>query len=133
MLMSASFSGIRFVRGIKRGVFDERRHDVPLLEITGIASRTEANVNASHANLDEQLTTTNNEAIPSNSTAITISRSELLNESRPVVAEVASAPTLHLTVVDAANFSPLVGRHSMNCSTHAPLTSFILTARGESD
>ena len=102
MLTSASFSGIRLVRGIKRGIFEERRRALSLLNITGIASRTEANVTARRPYLDYQVTKTNEEAIPSIGGANTIFESELLNESRPVVPEVVLAPMLLLTVVDAA-------------------------------
>ncbi len=102
MLTSAWFNGVRLVRGIKRGIFEERYRTVSPLDITGIARRTEADITLSQANLGNQLAKTNDEVILSSSSAIAISGSDLLNESRSVVSEVVSAPILLLTVADAA-------------------------------
>ncbi|HEY5103635.1 MAG TPA: helix-turn-helix domain-containing protein [Acidimicrobiales bacterium] len=101
-LMSAWFNGIRLVRGIKRGIFEERKRIVSLIDITAIARRTQADVTARRTNLDEQLAKENYEAVLSSSNAPTNTWIDLLNENRSVVSDVVSAPMLLLTVVDAA-------------------------------
>lgn len=100
--MSAWFSGIQLVRGIKRGIFEERKRTVALPSITNIVRRTESNVTVRRANLNDRLATTNDEAMHSSNSAITIPGNDLLNENCYVVSGVVSAPILLLTVVDAA-------------------------------
>ena len=97
----AWFDGVRLVRGIKRGIFEGRHRTVSPPDITVIASRTEANITARRAYLDDQLAKTNDGVFPSSS-ANTRSGSDLLNESRSTVFETVSSPILLLTVADAA-------------------------------
>jgi excisionase family DNA binding protein len=101
LLTSASFSGIRLVRGIKRGIFEELQRTVSPPDIIGIASRTEANITARQANLGNHRARSNDEAFFSSS-ANTISGSDLPNENRVVIPEFSSTPILLLTVADAA-------------------------------
>ena len=101
LLTSAWLDGVRVVRGIKRGIFEERHRTVSPPDITGIARRTEADVTLRRANLGDQLVKSNGEAFPSSGEK-TIFGNDLLIQSRSVVSEVVSVPILLLTVADAA-------------------------------
>ena len=101
LLQLAWFNGVRLVRGIKRGIFEERYRTVSPPDVTGITRRTQANFTAIRVNPDGQQVKTNDESFPSNSTN-TISWSDPPNENRSLVSEVVSTPMLLLTVVDAA-------------------------------
>ena len=99
--MSAWFNSVRSVRGIKRGISEERFRAVSPPDITGIARRTKADVTARQSKLEGQLAKTNEEGILSRNNAITIPESDLLNKNSSVVTELISIPTLLLTVADA--------------------------------
>ena len=101
-LMSAWFSGVWQVRGIKRGIFEEQNRAFLPSEVSGVTRRTETNDTASQANLNDRLATKNDEAIHSSNGAINIPGSDLLNGHCNVVSGVVSAPILLLTVLDAA-------------------------------
>ena len=98
---SAWIDGVRVVRGIKRGIFEERQRTVSPPDITGIARRTVADDTARQANLDEQLASANDESFPSSNANIN-SGSDLMSENRSVVSEAVLAPILLLTVADVA-------------------------------
>ena len=100
-LTSAWFSGVWQVRGIKRGIFEERNRTFLPPDITGITRRTEAEVTVRRANLGDQVAKINAELFPSSS-AKTMCRSDRLNENRSLVSEVVSVSLLLLTVADAA-------------------------------
>ena len=102
LLTLAWFNSVRLVRGIKRGIFEERQRTVSPPDITGIARRTEVDANGGQTNIDDQLLMTNDEAFPLSSSAATISGSDRLNRNLSVVSEVVSAPILLLTLADAA-------------------------------
>jgi excisionase family DNA binding protein len=95
-------SRVSQVRGIKRGIFEERNRTVTLPDVTGIARRTETNDTASRANLNDRLTKTNFEENHSSGSPITIPWSDPPKGDRYVVSGVVPAPILLLTVVDAA-------------------------------
>ena len=102
LLMSTWFDGVRLVRGIKRGIFEERKRTIAVPNITNIARRSEAEDTGHRANLDVQLAKSNDEVILSSSKASTSFGSDRRKVDCSIAAEVVSAPLLLLTLADAA-------------------------------